>query len=1190
MLIRTNGGESGIKDYLEDGQKRDRYNSRDELDERVILAGNLDFADNTINAMSNAGEKYFHVTLSFKEDHVPNETLKQIADEFRLFYFHAYDDAEIQYYAEAHLPKIKSYKSANGELIERKPHIHITMPKINVITQQGIDYKELDNIPYLDAFQEYINAKHGLESPKDNLRYKVNENSEYIDRYKGDGFKGKGKDFRVELLNTVLSKNINSLQQLAEHLENSGHHIQFRNKYKRPDMYINIKMETGNINLNDWVFKDEFLTLPNKDKFEYLNKSKAQDKSQNQYIIPGAERPIDKNRMDTLNEWYQLKSLELRHTRNFSNNQLAAYQELSYEDKIKYLTECQAKVRAKHQNKDDAKYENHIKNNLKDAVNEYRRIIVNNLESASSNLRSADEAFNRVCGIETGAISNQQRRRISRRHTDNIGQSTGGQGRHRNNPAKSSVVGGIEYNKTKDIAEFLNKNTKMLDLFKQFNKQLKADVLLELLEKTHGVNPEIYQITVASDGSDRIGVGNRNLNNLDFCIKEMHFNLQEAIPLLRNALAMQEELYRERGSSRNTEVYLRTEFNKWLKNYKNERAECLANNKLDAQKFKDEIKNKYKAKVKAIREDKAIFYHRKQEKIRAAKFEQMAEFNAASKALAENTRKIRNNYNLEMQQAYRTFLMRKAQDEDDEKALRELRRLRINFIQTVETVSFQYSARYDEFKLNLKHEIDKDGVINYKIDDTTIIRDHGSRVEVAKTKDQYIELSFKLARQKMGDKLSLRGKESFRKKCVEIAVRNGYQVEFLDDFSKEYHQELLGKLKAQSEVFTKHGDLIIADNPQKLVVADVKVIDTLLYHRQQSVRAVTLIAPENNKSYCLSGSQINFFADKLELGEFVTCYKDKATNEIKIKYANEQALRNKVKTEIIQNNNTAFINSIKTKHSVDNFKAEYRGTLIKVGQNKTTAWVLIKDQAGKFIKLENDELYQQLKNVKAGNQVSIIIPKSINKSEPKAKKDTSITLVKESLTSYIEQYKKTPKTILGDMVKQTEFKFVDGKLGYRYAVKNIVTGQAEVFFMNKQLPIKVGDFCQVDKLGFNKYSVNIANEVGEKIKIKFANNGRDDINGQIKSIGSERLRGKDVFCLELQTIDGIVKKYGDSIKQTIIEDNLKIGDYVQIKSTESIILVNREINIVESTNLTETINEQANKQLIEIQQSVQKKR
>ncbi|WP_434116197.1 hypothetical protein [Paraburkholderia caffeinilytica] len=42
MLIRISGHYDGIKEYLEKGQKQNREFSRDEMDERVILAGELD--------------------------------------------------------------------------------------------------------------------------------------------------------------------------------------------------------------------------------------------------------------------------------------------------------------------------------------------------------------------------------------------------------------------------------------------------------------------------------------------------------------------------------------------------------------------------------------------------------------------------------------------------------------------------------------------------------------------------------------------------------------------------------------------------------------------------------------------------------------------------------------------------------------------------------------------------------------------------------------------------------------------------------------------------------------------------------------------------------------------------------------------------------------------------------------------
>ncbi|MEM5406275.1 hypothetical protein [Paraburkholderia unamae] len=48
MLIRIKGHVAGVKEYLETGQKQGRELGRDELDERVILAGDLDLVSRSV--------------------------------------------------------------------------------------------------------------------------------------------------------------------------------------------------------------------------------------------------------------------------------------------------------------------------------------------------------------------------------------------------------------------------------------------------------------------------------------------------------------------------------------------------------------------------------------------------------------------------------------------------------------------------------------------------------------------------------------------------------------------------------------------------------------------------------------------------------------------------------------------------------------------------------------------------------------------------------------------------------------------------------------------------------------------------------------------------------------------------------------------------------------------------------------
>jgi len=106
MLIRPQGRHDGVKEYLEAGRKVGRELERDEMDERVILAGDLDLTDAIIQSIDAAPEvdRYLSVTMSFKEDEVSREMLLSITEEFRDFVTVAYRSDEINFYAESMTP------------------------------------------------------------------------------------------------------------------------------------------------------------------------------------------------------------------------------------------------------------------------------------------------------------------------------------------------------------------------------------------------------------------------------------------------------------------------------------------------------------------------------------------------------------------------------------------------------------------------------------------------------------------------------------------------------------------------------------------------------------------------------------------------------------------------------------------------------------------------------------------------------------------------------------------------------------------------------------------------------------------------------------------------------------------------------------------------------------------------------
>ena len=269
MIIRVRGYNSGFAEYLRTGKKEGSSLHRDELDKRIILHGDLDVTNNIVNAMPDKGDdRYLHITLSFKEDYISKEQLKTVLDEFRTQLFNAYDEDEYAFYAEAHLPKIKSVlNESTGEMEERKPHIHIIIPKVNMC--DGSYLSPVGYYPhnerYIEAIQESINTKYGLESPRDNRRLNITEISDFISRYKGDVFKSDAKGVKQELLSTILSTENITYDTFIHELKKNGV-VKVRKGISGD--YLNLK-KTGSpkgVNLKEFVFSREFINLSKSEK------------------------------------------------------------------------------------------------------------------------------------------------------------------------------------------------------------------------------------------------------------------------------------------------------------------------------------------------------------------------------------------------------------------------------------------------------------------------------------------------------------------------------------------------------------------------------------------------------------------------------------------------------------------------------------------------------------------------------------------------------------------------------------------------------------------------------------------------------------------------------------------------------------------------------------------------------------
>ena len=261
MLIRVNGGAGGFADYMERGHKQGRLEDRDELDNRVVLHGDLVEFESIVQGIEGNQEKYLHITLGFAEHNIAQDTLRNITQDFVQFATTGYRDTnEIYIYAEAHLPRIKQgidYRT--GEVYDRLAHIHIAIPLRNLATgtREEIFGLHDQRVKWLDAFQEYTNQTYGLKSPKESMRVHGHQ-GDALARYKGDQFPG-GEDAKaVKAWLATLAK---TAQSYADFQAQISAHGELRRRYEgTPREYLWFKPDGAKqgINLREQMFRESY--------------------------------------------------------------------------------------------------------------------------------------------------------------------------------------------------------------------------------------------------------------------------------------------------------------------------------------------------------------------------------------------------------------------------------------------------------------------------------------------------------------------------------------------------------------------------------------------------------------------------------------------------------------------------------------------------------------------------------------------------------------------------------------------------------------------------------------------------------------------------------------------------------------------------------------------------------------------
>ena len=840
MLIRISGGTQGIKEYLENGQKQGRNFSRDELDERVILAGNLDVTDAVIQQMDSDGEKYLHVTIAFKEDEIDRETLAVVAREFESFAFAAYDQDEYSFYAEAHLPRVKTYTNEKtGEFIERKPHIHVVVPKTNLLSERHLNPFGVveQNEKFIDAFQEHINHKFGFASPKENRRIEFTGESEMISRYKGDVFEGQNRVLKGEIMERMLSRKVDKYDDFKAILSEFGD-TRARNEGKATE-YQNVKAAgvSKGVNLKEYVFSREFVELPDAEKRQRL----AAD-VQHKYETAGPPRKTPQELEATLHEWRQVRAKEVKYLNSGNRKAYQEYREADQDGRRRLMAAREARFYAQHrQEKTHDQDRNSDPRKGRDAGRFGRSY---GFKRSQGQERSADtestaaargprnwqrdfgaaaqgtppQSINRVRSLSSvGLVRYAQGSEVllqgdAPHHVEHSGTGRNDALRRHGAGERGLKPTGREAdNVTSQLARDQQerkqgRSTENQSEFQEIKAKLDARRLLAELSQSHGVISDKYEVTTAQDGSDRIKSGTRNLNVSDFLTKELNMSWNDAAKTMRDAYARQHGKEPEQEAKREPRRQLWSEFQEDRKT----RGQQLRTAQWDEQRMnerdrRDTIKKEFYARRSKAQSDRSLKPAERKAAVSIARMERLVKEAVLRERVAIERDKRKVEQKKPAREQYRDFLTEKAQG-GDEKALAELRRMRTEPTEKGQATDAQVTPAERQVDQDrapihraqaITYQVARNGDVTYQRDGRDMLRDAGRNVQMLQQDAQTIETGLRLAQQKFGSKLALSGPQDFQEKAARIAADAGLKVEFTDQRMNKIMQDRRSELDAE---------------------------------------------------------------------------------------------------------------------------------------------------------------------------------------------------------------------------------------------------------------------------------------------------------------------------------------------------------------------------------------------------------
>src|ERR1035437_1734569 len=256
MLNRVTRGSSGLDYYLETGRKEGGEFTRDELDQRVYLGGDLNTFSSAVaftNKTKKWNDHYYHITSScaLENNNLDDETLKAITRDLLEYYFCDYNVDDLILTAEAHRPKIQSeIDKTTGELHQRLLHIHIGVSMLDINTGNQVRMIPF-NFKADKAFQSRMAEKYGLIDPADRKREKQITKKDIIDRWKNTPTSKQTKVAELRHLFAELVDDVENIDEAIELLKglNVVESVELKEQ-KSGNKYLQVKTTVGSKNIN----------------------------------------------------------------------------------------------------------------------------------------------------------------------------------------------------------------------------------------------------------------------------------------------------------------------------------------------------------------------------------------------------------------------------------------------------------------------------------------------------------------------------------------------------------------------------------------------------------------------------------------------------------------------------------------------------------------------------------------------------------------------------------------------------------------------------------------------------------------------------------------------------------------------------------------------------------------------------